>query len=240
MIRYLQLFGERCSGTKFVANLLQNNLQNIELTRDFGGKHWFIKSHYPRGRANQSTDFECVRPLSDSADTLFVVVFRDPFDWVRSINARPHHAGNHWNLSLTEFLRKPWKSFETSRVNRHWPERRDKYWFIEEAENILKLRSEKIAHLLKLQDFVENVCFVNYEIIRDNTDLLQKIARSYQIKLKHPTIRVQQKYFGRPGDAVFSPQVYPPISAQDLEFIGSELDWEIENRICYYREDYKG
>jgi len=214
-------------------------MENIELTKDFGGKHWFIKNHYPRCRPNHSTDFQCIRPLSDSADTLFLCLFRNPFDWLRSIHARPYHAGNHWGLSFSEFLRKPWHGFETSRLNPYWPQRNDGYWFIEEAENILKLRTEKITHLLKLRALVENVCFVNYEAIRDDHDVLRNIADRFQIKLRHPRIQSERKYFGRPKNLEFSPPKYPPISTGDLAFIRGELDWDIEGQVSYCISDYR-
>lgn len=239
MVKYVQLFGERCSGTNFVASLIHKNLSGIELTKDFGGRHWFIKNHHPRCRENQSTDYQCRRSLHDSSDTLFICLFRNPYDWIRSIHARPYHAGNHWGLSLTEFLRKPWLSFETSRVNPDWPERGDGYWFIEEAKNILRLRNEKVTHLLNLQGVVENVCYVNYEIIRDHNHLLQKIASQYRIKLKHSNIVAEQRYFGGPRDTEFSKPKYQPISNGDLKFLRSELNWETEGRICYASEDYE-
>jgi hypothetical protein len=239
MVKYLQLFGERCSGTNFVSSLIRKNLANIELTKDFGGKHWFIRNHHPRCRTNQSTDFQCVRPLSDSADTLFLCLFRNPFDWLRSIHARPFHAGNHWGLPFDEFIRKPWHAFETSRLNPTWPERSDGYWFIEEAKNIIRLRTEKVRHLLKLQETVENVCFVNYEVIRDDNEVLRDIAERFRIKLKHNQIRGEPKYLGRPKDVEFAPRKYPPISTTDLEFIRGELDWQIEGRISYRIGDYR-
>ena len=238
MVKYIQLFGERCSGTNFVASLIHNNMDDNIMTNEFGWKHWFIKDHYPRGRPNQSTDYECIRPLSDNADTLFLCLFRNPFDWVRSINARPYHAGNHWGLTLTDFLRKPWHSFETARLNPCWSERQDQYWFIEEAENILRLRTQKIVHLLNLDGLVENVCFINYEMIRDDNDLLKKIADEFQIRLKHSNIIGEKKYFGDTNNTEFTSRKYPHISEEDLEFIRRELDWEVEGRIGYQSQDY--
>ena len=239
MIKYLQLFGERCSGTNFVANLLNNNMGNVELTQDFGGKHWFIKGHHPRCRANQSTDYQCIRALSDSADTLFICVFRNPFDWLRSLHARPYHAANHMGLTLTEFLCKPWHSFETARLNPSWPDRKDQYWFIEEAKNILRLRTEKIQHLLKLQQRVEHICFIKYESLRDDSDQVGKLADQFRIKVKHPYILEERKHFGHPKNVEFSPRKHPPISAEDLEFIRRELNWEIEGRIGYHSGNYR-
>ncbi len=237
MIRYVQIFGERCSGTNFVAHLVKNNLDNIELTKDFGGKHWFIKDHYPRSRPNESTDFQCIRPLRDHSDTLFLCLFRNPYDWVRSIREKPYHARNHNGLILREFIRKPWHSFEHARLNRHWPQRDDNFWFIEEAINILHLRSMKIEHLLNLQNQVDNICFVNYEKISEDENILNTIADQFQISLKHTAIKSVSKHFGRAHDIEFSPSNYPDISPEDLKFINEELNWDLENHIGYHREE---
>ncbi len=238
MITHVQLFGERCSGTNYVAGLITKNFDDIEMTKAYGGKHWFIKDHYPRCRPNQSTDYQCIRPLSDNADTLFVCLFRNPFDWVRSINARPYHAGDHWGLALSDFLRKPWHSFERIRLNRYWPDRHDSYWFIEEAQNLLRLRSMKIQHLLNLRDRVDNVCYVNYETIRDDNDSLRAIAHRYQIQLKHVTVLGERKHFGRAHEDEYAAPQYAPISEDDLRFILEELDWGVEGRIGYSDRDY--
>jgi len=237
MIRYVQIFGERCSGTNFVTRLVENNMDNVELTKDFGGKHWFIKDHYPRSRPNESTDYQCVRSLQDSADTLFLCLFRNPYDWVRSIREKPYHARNHQGLPLRAFIRKPWHSFEHARLNRYWPKRSDNYWFIEEAINILRLRSMKIAHLLNIQDRVENIRFVNYETISQDNEALISIADQFRISLKHTAIRGVTKHLGRARDMEFSPRKYPEIPPEQLEFINEELNWELENRIGYLRED---
>ena len=208
------------------------------MTSDFGWKHWFIKDHHPRGRPNQSTDYQCIRPLRDSADTLFLCVFRNPFDWVRSINAKPYHAPAHWGLPLTEFLRMPWRSFETTRASPYWPERPDKFPFIEEAENILRLRTKKIAHLFSLKQVVENVRFINYETIRDDNQQLKRIDNEFNIKLRHSNIRGVTKYFPNPNMARFVLPKYPKIAKNDVEFIRVELDWDLEHRLGYHINDY--
>ncbi len=179
MIKFVQLFGERCSGTNFLSSLINKNFDSVIQTKDFGGKHWYIKDHYPRCRANQSTDYQCVRSLNESDDTLFVVLFRNPFDWLRSIQATPYHAWQHSGLDFSAFIRKPWISSESSRVNLDWPDSAEGYWFIEEAENILRLRAMKIWHLRNLQEVVKHVCYINYEVLRDYNELIEKIGNSY-------------------------------------------------------------
>ena len=233
MIKYLQIFGERCSGTNFVEQLIKNNFDDIEITKDFGGKHWFIKNHHPRCRPNDSTDHQCIRPLRAHSDTLFLCVFRDPYDWVRSIRDRPYHAKNHNGLPFPEFIRKPWHSFEHARVNQFWPQNDDKYWFIEEAINVLRLRSMKIEHLLNLETSVEHIYFINYEKISEDISHLKSIAERFSIAVKSPSMKGVSKYLGRAKNIEFTPRSYLPIAPRDLKFINEELDWTLENRIGY-------
>lgn len=239
MVRYIQLFGERCSGTNFVASLVTKNFRNVELTSAFGAKHWFLKNHFPRCRPNQSTDTECVRtPGPESADTLFLCVFRNPFDWIRSLHRRPYHASNHGGIPIAQFMRKPWLSFERHRSNRHWPMRDDGFWFIEEAPNVLRLRSMKIEHWLNLENKVRNFRAVRYETLLEDNGHLAGIAEDFDIPLRHPTIEGEDRYMGRAPGTEFMPSTYPPFRARDLEFIYQELDWALEEKVGYTRSDY--
>ena len=232
MIRYVQIFGERCSGTNFVTRLIRKNMKNIQMTKDYGGKHWFIKDHHPRGRSNQSTDLQCVRSLQDCDDTLFVCIFRNPYDWIRSIHNMPHHARNHKNIPFREFIRKPWHSIEHVRRNPFWLPREDQYYFIEEAINILRLRSIKIEHLLNLESQVQHIYFLRYEIIAKDNAHLATIANQFQIDL-NSSLEGVIPHIGRSHKTPFSPVVYPDFQPEDLSFINEELDWDLERRVNY-------
>ena len=102
MIKYIQILGERYSGTNYLAALIRNNIPAVEITESFGFKHWFIKDHQPRSAPNSTTDFECVRSLNHSDDTLFLVILRNPFDWLRSLARYPQHAPDHVGLSFSK------------------------------------------------------------------------------------------------------------------------------------------
>ena len=233
-IRYVQIFGERCSGTSYLARLVEKNFEQVESTKSFGFKHWFIKDHNPRGRLNRSTDFQCVRRLDDSDDTLFIVIHRDPFDWLRSLNAKPYHAPGHWNLSFSEFIRKPWLCAERNRANPLWPEDEQGYYFIEEAENILRLRSQKIQHFLNLEGTVPNVVFMKYEELVADLGVLEEVAEEFGIPLQSRPLQDETFYFGGGRQKTFhSGKKYPPISPEDLGFIRRNLDWGLESSLGY-------
>jgi hypothetical protein len=239
-IRYVQIFGERCSGTSYLTRLVERNFDGVEPTRLFGFKHWFIHGHQPRGRANRTTDFECLHPLDDSDDTLFLVIHRNPLDWLRSLHARPHHAPGHTNLCFSEFLRKPWLSAENGRANPLWPDAEGKGYFIEEAEDVLHLRSQKIRHFLALEDVVSNVVFLRYEDLLEDLGVLETVADRFGIPLRHRPLENETVHLGSGDQRTFDgPRRYPPITPEDLGFIRRNLDWDLESRLGYEWDDLR-
>jgi hypothetical protein len=241
MIRYVQIFGERCSGTNYLAALVRKNFPDVELTQEFGGKHWFIRGHGPRGRANSTTDHQCVRTLDDSDNTLFLVIHRNPFDWVRSIQATPYHAWTHDSLPLDEFIRKSWVSSEVAAVNPTWEVREDGYYFIEEAENVLALRTSKMRHFLGLNGVVPHVVQIRYEDLAADPGLLATIAENFEIRLDGLELQNTDRYFGGKDKKVFDgPREYAPINESNREFINRHLDWDVESLVGYSPSDYRG
>ncbi|MDQ2089176.1 hypothetical protein [Marimonas arenosa] len=90
-----QVFGERRSGTNALERFLSENTR-LARSRDFGWKHGFpVFPVLPR----------CC---------LFVVVVRDPFDWLKSFYRAPFEADPALaDLEFSEFLRSEWKSLFT-------------------------------------------------------------------------------------------------------------------------------
>ncbi|HIG47893.1 MAG TPA: hypothetical protein EYQ20_16230 [candidate division Zixibacteria bacterium] len=240
MIDYIQIFGDRGSGTNYLASLIRKNFKRVAITSDFGGKHWFVKNHFPRSKPNTTTDNECVRPVTDSSDTLFLVIYKNPYAWLCSIHRRPIHGDGHWSLSFSEFIRKPWTSYTTKKLNPLWDENPEDYYFIEEARNILELRTQKIQHFNALAEIAENICFLNYESLTADVDILHQIATTYGIDLKRSQI-VNDPYRANSGKKKrvgFVPTKYPEISAEGLAFIRENLNWEVEQSIGYNSGDY--
>ena len=70
-----QLFSERCSGSNYFEAVLAANFPGLEPSCDYGFKHWISRRFLD----------EDVFP----DDRLYVLVNRNPFDWLRSIHAQP-------------------------------------------------------------------------------------------------------------------------------------------------------
>lgn len=240
MIKYIQILGERNSGTNYLASLLSKNIPTIEIVNSFGFKHWFIKDHYPRSAPNNSTDFECSRSLEQSDDTLFLVITRNPFNWLQSMAINPYHAPDHMGLDFSEFIRKPWACYEPARANSKWPVSDDGIYYIEEAENILALRSMKIQHWLNLRQRVKNIAFINYESLYANLNTLENIAARFDLASATKPFVNENGYLkgGALKGENFVAKKYQRIAKHDLEFIKNAADWDIERSVNYHFSEY--
>jgi hypothetical protein len=228
-----QIFGERNSGTNYLDKVLQFNF-DLKPTSEFGYKHWFIKGHYPRGKKNLTTDNECLTSLNKSADTIFVFIVRESLSWLQSMHRTPWHAPEHRGLTFSEFIRKPWVSYETDLPADHgpdssspWQQSRDGKFFIERAKNICELRNLKNEHFLSLDGDV-----ANFFIIRQDTMLSD-------LKIMLDIFKLKTKYH-----SLILPNYRPPIESisineQDLNFINSELDQRLENILGFSTSNQK-
>lgn len=168
MISKYTIYGERCSGTNYLEDLMTKNF-DIELTWSYGWKHFF-------GFAD----------LSNSQDTLFICIVRDIHTWLNSFYEIPYHWKyirknndnkkdsflNHTFYSIHERTRK--EIMEDRHI--HTGER---------YKNIFELRHTKIKYMIEeLPLKVENYIFIRYE------DLLMDFEKT-MLKIKSKGIKVK-------------------------------------------------
>ena len=90
-----QVFSERCSGSNLLESFIDINFPSLKRSSDYGFKHWLDP------RFLDCRDFP--------RDHVFLLLIRDPFDWIRSIHAQPWHAAPHLrSMPISEFLRSEW------------------------------------------------------------------------------------------------------------------------------------
>lgn len=213
-----QIFGERCSGTNYVSELLRRNLRRMRPTDEFGWKHGWP-----------------ARDLTGAGDCLFVVVHRDPFDWVRSLHAKPWHAAATLRgRPIGEFLREPWwcvwgadmalDAGDPRRgqemLHERDPGTRDRF------ANVMRLRSAKLRAWLALRDSVPHLHLLAYEdAAREGFDVVREIAARFDLR-RWPWYRPIQTDKGGPNR--FVPREHAPLSSADLHWIAGELDADLE------------
>lgn len=92
-IKKLKLCGERCSGTNYAYHLVHQNFPTLRPTNflELGHKHFLPWIGFPCDEQKMS-DLKYgpdAFDLNHSDDCLFLVVIRDPYDWLRSFYETP-------------------------------------------------------------------------------------------------------------------------------------------------------
>jgi len=169
MLKKYTIYGERCSGTNYLENIMNINF-DIQLTWEYGWKHFF-------GFQDET--------LQHSDDTLFICIVRNPVDWLNSFYRELHHLPLKYkkNLSeeekLDEFLNKEFWSLNDYNNHDTTTERLEdrNIYTGERYKNIFELRNTKIKWMLEdLPNKVNHWIFIRYEdLLNDFENTLLKI-----------------------------------------------------------------
>ncbi len=227
-IDHFQVFGERRTGTNYVAQLIDDNLA-VDQTTKYGWKHG-----YPT--------MPCI-----ARSALLVIVVRDPLSWLSSLHNRPF-AKSHEGLAFGEFLRTQWydqyraKDFGHSRwgyqgmpKDRLVANQLDRHPITgKRFENPLEMRSVKNACFLGLLERECNAVLVDYEMAKNTpADMLTIISERYDIAAKGKIdVPGHVGAKGRPGQRVSD----VGISNEDMAFIRAHLDVEQETRLGFWED----
>jgi hypothetical protein len=232
------LFSERCSGSNYFEAALAANFPGLEPCYDYGYKHWLI----PRFLDEQAFP----------SDRLYVLVNRNPIDWLRSIHTQPWHAAHHLRgISFSDFIRAEWQCV--------WDEQagiapEDPRWMREmEFErnplnqgahfaNIIEVRRVKY-HIwrAKLSGQPRLLC-VNFDLfLKDPSSILQRLSLITDQLMPEPIVLPtgykgrmswRRRLLHRASMGLISEKVRKspkcPINSEDLAFILSNIDHDQE------------
>lgn len=231
-ITKLFVISERCSGSNYINSLILSNLQLTE--EKIGQKHfppWYdLPPIFYKGNSQYYT-------FEGTEEFLFVIIFRNAYDWVRSLCLQPFHADSSLvRIEFSEFIRKPWKLSQNDKtvikqsllnplVDLN-PENGLPF------KNALELRNAKISNMLKIMNRAPNVYYLQYEMVRDYPkEVINEIKSLFDID-ERPVFQTVDTYKGK-GQKSYKPKKYAPISSKDLQWINSFLDPELEEQIGY-------
>jgi len=226
---YLQLYGERHSGTNWYRRLLSNNfikgsgkglVENTHTTdgrlfEDCGWKHGF----YDKGLNDV-----------DTSNTLFLAITRDPYEWLVSMYRYPYHVHPTLkNLPFLQFINSEWycihdhdsalKDGSEIMAERN-PETGDRF------QSVIELRRAKIYDLLSLQDHVENFHMLRYEdLLIDPKPQLDIISKKFGLKMV-PGMGVS-------CDVDTSKRIPTPMPPFISKNVTDLLDWNLEMKLGY-------
>lgn len=165
------IYGERCSGTNYLENLILDNF-NIDITWNYGWKHFF-------GFYNFSN-------TEEENNTLFIGIIRNPITWIDSFFNNQHHI-NPFIDDINTFLTKEIKS--TNDDNEIIEDRN--YVNGKRYKNIFELRFYKNYYLINIMpQKVKNYILIKYEDLLSFTiRTLTNIETKFNLKRKLPEIK---------------------------------------------------
>jgi len=239
-IDYIQIYGERNSGTNFLHKLLEDNLKDKpEIGYKYGWKHGF-------------TNLKLIN-ANPTDQVIFICIFKNPYSWISSMHNKPHHAPQLYFMDFSDFIREEWvcykgKSYQIRAKNldkdplrpeeemtREWNPHTKKRF-----ESVVHLRNGKNLRFLRLQKHVEHVIYLQYEeLITDPHKVLQQKLKPFNLQLKE-TFKNTSSYHGKDPKLSFDRLDYykqkkymEKINPKDLNYINKILDFKLEKQLGY-------
>lgn len=233
--KYFKVYGERRSGTSYLALLLQRNF-----TFDYLGPHWTS----PLGWKHGVPDADAVARDPKSAETVFFFLTRNPYNWIWSMKRYAPHMLHKCALPLPQFFTDPWD--ERGRIS-------EDGLAIEgfSYANLFDLRYRKLgaAGIVEAQQMHR---VVRYEdVIADWNGFLLGCEKEFGLKRRLRELHDATDRADATRDAEFADDKRAHIDARNtkaavVEFFGRDnldalnrlIDWEIEERFGYERIEF--
>lgn len=168
MIKKVTIYGERCSGTNYLEELLVSNF-DVTITWEYGRKHFFG-----------------FNDLKNSNDTLFIGIIRNPYDWLNSLYRDQHHLPHNFK-DITNFLNSEFYSLNEN--NKEFMTDRNIYTK-ERYKNIFDMRYTKIRFLTEdMPKLVKNYILIKYEDLINNFNITINKIRSKGLRIRRGIYR---------------------------------------------------
>lgn len=168
MIKKYTIYGERCSGTNYLENIMNINF-NVKITWEYGWKHFF-------GHQDES--------LKNADDTLFICIVRNLPDWINSLYRTPHHIPEHLKRNIRKFLNE--EIYSIDKNEKEIMNDRNMYTG-ERYKNIYELRHTKMKWMVEeLPKKVKNYIYIRYE------DLINEFEKTLE-EIKNKGLEVKKE-----------------------------------------------
>lgn len=192
------IYGERCSGTNFLENVILENF-DIEISWEQGSKHFFCFNNYDK------RNFD---------DTLYIGIVRNPIYWINSFSKELHHVPDINRKNIQNFLFNEFYSVNdeiepTPKVQTILFKNKKHYFYkyttmVEDLnyitnkkyKNIFELRKLKNDYLMNIMPSkVKNYILINYEKLLTNyEETLEFIKNRFNLIQRYPIYKNIKKY----------------------------------------------
>ena len=191
-MKKVTIYGERCSGTNYLEELLLLNF-DVEIVWYYGWKHFFGFSD-----------------LSNSDDTLFIGIIRNLEDWLNSLYREKHHLPENLTKTIDTYLNDIFYSIDKN-TNEVMQDRNIDTG--ERYKNIFELRLVKNKYLIeKMPKLVKHYCLITYDDLVDSfVDIMYKLKNcglTLKNKINFP---LNVMYFKKNKNVIFKkkPHIIP-------------------------------
>nr|WP_249200244.1 hypothetical protein [Thetidibacter halocola] len=227
-LRQFQVLGERGSGTNVVRKTIQRHLA-IDRVESLGWKHGFPGM------------------IAIPRDLLVICVVRHPWDWARSLYARPWHAHPAMQaLGFSDFIRAEWVSIidrptdfglraDSPLQGQPLQPDRDPFSGLP-FPNLFALRTAKLRALTGMARRGCSLAFLRFEaFLNDPEAMTDRIARAFNVDRRiegfSPVTRRMGTRFNPSVDDRPPPPDLP--TPEDAAFIRNSLDGALEAALGY-------
>ena len=165
MVNFITIYGERCSGTNYLQNLIELNFTQ-PIIWEYGNKHFFG-----------------FNDLNNTDDTLFICIVRNSTSWLNSLYHTPHHLVNNLRHNRTNFLNNEFCSFDDNDGNTdesiELPNDRNIYTK-NRYKNVFELRYTKLKFMIEdLPHKVKHTLIIRYEDLLDDFESTMNKLKDY-------------------------------------------------------------
>ena len=240
-IHSFHLMGERCSGTNFVSQLMNNNF-TLNYSHRYGHKHfipWINPNHLDHRTSFTLDSIGAESYYKDSESCLFIVIVRDPYDWLRSFYKHPYHVSSDLTGSFSTFIHHQWRCTDPDSISLN-----DNYnpWTNQQFKNVLELRKYKYLNYLNVRNFVKNYLFIRYEDVRDDQiGFLNFLKERYRLNLKDQMRVIDERVSWKKENRKIpfqKKQYFIPLG-RDMDWMNNQIDWDLEHVIGYREKTIK-
>ena len=229
MIKNCVIYGERCSGTNYLTDVMQLNFHVNILEKEYDWKHFF-------GFAD----------LSHSDDTLFICIIRNPIDWINSLYNSMHHlCFKKYNLENDTkkkrmYLNNEIYSYVDDPNLPHYGKEimKDRHIYTKDRyKNIFELRYTKLKYMHDdLPKKVKNCIIIKYEELQYNfKDVMNSIKNKYDIPVKVDNFPINTKEDKKHGNTYLKKKKKEYIKKEAILY-HPHFDNNFEKKIGYIDE----
>jgi hypothetical protein len=241
-IKKFVIYGERCSGTNFLENVIKTNfgleLSNAESTNAESTNAESTNAESTNAESNREYSFKHFFGFDKfnkpNDDILFIGIIRNPIYWLNSFSIELHQIPEE-NRTLENFLFN--KFYSIDRENKIIMD--DVNYITKDFyNNIFELRKLKNFYLINIMKHkVKNYILINYESLLFNYDYtLDFIKNKFNLSKKFPEY-VEIKKYKDSNKRIFLNQKEILFKPEMVDLIWDNLHIEQENRLGYFKDD---